>query len=840
MAFLSNLFGGGPKTTVVQSKIPEEMAPYVKEVLGDTQALYKERMGAGYTPYTGQSIADLSPDQLAAQQGITGLVGTQAPMYQEALQDYRGGREQFTPEAAQQYMSSYQQAVTDVEKRKAQEDYEQRLMPQFERQAVEAGGMSGMGSRAGVQAAIMGGQHAQRLGDIQTRGLQSAYADARRGFTEQKQRERQVGQDIAQTAPQLYGAQLKELAGQEAVGAQQQQLEQKGLDKAYADWLEEQEFPEQQLARYTSSIYGNPMLRTPSQTTTAPGIPFGQQLMGLATGWATGGFGNPFKKDRYGGGYLGDVQPREHGGYLGGLSDLPEAYRNDGGIVYRKQNGPLFQKLEDEGQTNKIKTPSIQRQPAGDAPSMPYNAPVETLDILGFNWYDKNKYLQHVNEINKASIASAHVQRQVADRINRIKEVNIELMNKYMAKYVKDNPKIEKQIVSQQSAPRTNQPAPTTNQQSVANLPLNTLKSILHKHPSYKGLFKTSGQEEITSLTKEGLYGDPQFKKVIPDKKEQEIYTGLITSLPTDFQKYALARIIGLKGLSPSAVKMQADFDAVKGKRKAALDKYLKVHETKSEQLRKDWMDLIKGTEVSRQRAGMIIAKHTSQHPEGFFPGLTDALYEIAELTDAKKEKRDAAILNVKELEFNQYKTDAELRFNYSMEDLKQLDKLKKEIRERSLAEYLEFLKSIPKMTLAELRARFKSSDERPLYEGHSASELQDLILNAFPDDPKLAGKSEYNRKFMHVAENLAREYAKGKNNEALSRDSNAKIRPGNFKEWQSEFIHSREGQKLINSAFKQLEESGNWGQTFRRRDQKKPIPLSSDVLKRLRKKLER
>ena len=324
MAFLSNLFGGGPKTTVVQSKIPEELAPYVKEALTDTQALYKQRLGEDYTPYTGQTIADLSPDQLAAQQGIKGLVGTQAPMYQESLQDFRGGREQFTPEVAQQYMSPYQQAVTDVEKRKAQEDFEQRLMPQFERQAVEAGGMSGMGSRAGVQAAIMGGQHAQRLGDIQTRGLQKAYEDARRGFTEQKQRERQVGQDIATTAPQLYGAQARELAGQEAVGAQQQQLEQKGLDRAYADWLEEREFPEQQLARYTSSVYGNPMLKTPSQTTTAPGIPFGQQLMGLATGWAYGGFKNPFARQAT----SPVMQNKEHGGYLGGLADLPASNLN--------------------------------------------------------------------------------------------------------------------------------------------------------------------------------------------------------------------------------------------------------------------------------------------------------------------------------------------------------------------------------------------------------------------------------------------------------------------------------------------------------------------------------
>ena len=54
-------------------------------------------------------------------------------------------------------MSPYQRAVTDIEKkRKAVEDFQRNIMPQFEAQAVQAGGMSGLGSRAGVQAGILG------------------------------------------------------------------------------------------------------------------------------------------------------------------------------------------------------------------------------------------------------------------------------------------------------------------------------------------------------------------------------------------------------------------------------------------------------------------------------------------------------------------------------------------------------------------------------------------------------------------------------------------------------------------------------------------------------------
>ena len=327
MGWFSKLMGGGGETgkTIVQQRLPEEISPYVKDVLKDTKTLYQQRMGEGYDPYTGQRIAGLTPQQQQAMTGIEGLVGTQAPMMQEAITGMRGGQEQFTPEAAQQYMSPYQQAVIDVEKRKAQEDFEQRLMPQFEKQAVEAGGMSGMGSRAGVQAAIMGGQQAQRLGDIQTKGLQSAYLDARRGFEQQKQRERLAATDIAKMAPELYGAQVKELSGLQQVGEAKQGLTQQGLDKSYADWLEARQFPEEQLARYQSSIYGNPSLKQMDKTTTTsvPGMGLGKSLAGLGMyGLMKGGFSNPMK-----------MISNKAGGYIGGLSSLPVVRRATNGSV---------------------------------------------------------------------------------------------------------------------------------------------------------------------------------------------------------------------------------------------------------------------------------------------------------------------------------------------------------------------------------------------------------------------------------------------------------------------------------------------------------------------------
>ena len=440
MGFLSNLFGGGPKTTLVQSKIPEELAPYVTEVNKEQQELYRRRLAERPETYQyqGQTIADLTQDQLDARGGIRGLVGSTADDYALARQGITGGDEKFktdisperidalqrgdydridptvaargvdftgaptgfTSERFQEkdiseYMNPYQRAVTDIEKRKAQEDFA-KLMPEFEKQAISMGGMSGMGSRAGVQAGLMGQKQMQRLGDLEKTGLLEAYQDAQarkaedfdkfrdqrsfeerersflkgerdyltgldignidrqrgerafdvgfdrdqqgflRGerdfekgerafeaqqFADRKKRERQQSQDLQSLAKGRYGQQMREYGALESLGADAEKRSQRGLDRSYADWLERRERPETLLGRYTSAIYGNPMLAKPSQTTTTPGVPFGQQMLGIGTAIAGAGGFNPF----FG---------AKAGATGGGIASLmPTVYRDNGGMI---------------------------------------------------------------------------------------------------------------------------------------------------------------------------------------------------------------------------------------------------------------------------------------------------------------------------------------------------------------------------------------------------------------------------------------------------------------------------------------------------------------------------
>ena len=334
----SSLFGMGRKPAyqnVVQTtKLDPTIEPYVKKALDEAEGIYDTSMEAGYLPYEGQTIADFTPEQMRAMEGLAGVVGMGKPLQDEALALARGQKEKFTGDIAQQYMSPYQQAVTDIEKREAAKDFESMIMPQFEKQAISAGGMSGLGSRAGVQASLLGQAQMQKLGDIQTKGLQSAYQDASAQFAAQKARERGLSSDLMAAAPAMLQQQMKEYGALAGVGEQKQQMGQSALDEAYFREMEKRNFPQDKLAEYTGFVYGNPLMQQKTRTTSTPyrGPSFGQQMMGLAgSAMNIYGMGGGFSPGGFSMGNLYGPQANRKGG--GGLMDLP--------VVRRQASGSL-------------------------------------------------------------------------------------------------------------------------------------------------------------------------------------------------------------------------------------------------------------------------------------------------------------------------------------------------------------------------------------------------------------------------------------------------------------------------------------------------------------------
>ena len=70
-------------TTVQSSKLPEEIAPFVTQVLEEAKAQYDIAKERGYQPYPGETIAPRTAEEDAAIAGLRGLIGTQQPYKEE-------------------------------------------------------------------------------------------------------------------------------------------------------------------------------------------------------------------------------------------------------------------------------------------------------------------------------------------------------------------------------------------------------------------------------------------------------------------------------------------------------------------------------------------------------------------------------------------------------------------------------------------------------------------------------------------------------------------------------------------------------------------------------------
>ena len=355
MGILSSLLGIGQSAptpvapqTIQTTELSKEVAPFMKDLLEKGQALYKTRTEEGFQPYTGQTLAELSPEQIQARAGLTGLVGSQAPQFAKAQELTEGVAQQMTPELAQQYMSPYQQAVTDLDKAEAQKTFERDVLPKVRQAQIGAGAFGG--TRGTMLEAQALADQQKLVGDIQTRGSQSAYQDAIRSFEAQKQREGSTGQALANLAPAAFKAQTGELGLLEQIGKEDQMRSQSALDESYKQYLQERVFPEQTLGQYQSVIAGFPSASTTRTTTTAPqpqqsglgsllgGALNAANIYGTFGGFTDGGFGSAYMKRAEG----GPVISKAFGGRIG-----------EGGFLGMTADGQnLWQKTQ-EGITNR-------------------------------------------------------------------------------------------------------------------------------------------------------------------------------------------------------------------------------------------------------------------------------------------------------------------------------------------------------------------------------------------------------------------------------------------------------------------------------------------------------
>ena len=265
---------------VTQTSIPEYAKPYVETMLGKAQALQDQP----YQAYGGQRIAEFSPMQEQAFQGVANLgpaqqIGTGTQMAGMAgLGSLNAGRNYqnmaTNPNTMGAYMSPYIQNA---------------LAPQME-EARRQSGITGQqqnaqaaqqGAFGGSRQGLVEAERARNLGTLQNQiygsGMQNAFQNAQQaqqfgstlGLQGYGQGIQAAGQ-LGQLGQQQFGQQKDALAAQQSAGAQQQAQQQQQLTQQYQDFLTQRGYPQQQLSYMSDMLRGLPMQQATQQQFTAP------------------------------------------------------------------------------------------------------------------------------------------------------------------------------------------------------------------------------------------------------------------------------------------------------------------------------------------------------------------------------------------------------------------------------------------------------------------------------------------------------------------------------------------------------------------------------------------
>jgi hypothetical protein len=279
---LDFLFGSkqAQQTSTSQVQLPDYMEKAASSLVATAGDVAKEN----FIPYTGPRLAgfsDLEQQAMAqAQQGagLGGLRGAQA---------FTATTAAGMPAAADisTYMNPYMTNVADVAARELTRRSEMQQVAN-EAQATQAGAFGG--SRADIVEAERQRNLQQGLGDIYTQAQARAFDTALKAAQTDRKTQLASGLGMAQTASAADALNAADIQRQLGIGGLQRGMDQAILDQGYNQFVQERDYPKQQLGFYSDILRGVP---TGSMTTTTGPAPQQPSLFGQIAGAGIGALG---------------------------------------------------------------------------------------------------------------------------------------------------------------------------------------------------------------------------------------------------------------------------------------------------------------------------------------------------------------------------------------------------------------------------------------------------------------------------------------------------------------------------------------------------------------------
>jgi hypothetical protein len=361
--------GNAPPSTRTSGEtvegIPKWMSDYTQGLIARANAAAAEP----YIPYGGPRIAGFTGDQQDAFGLTQENVGAYQPYVEGAAQGYAGGlgaassimseadpylqqaEGSFTDEGvAAQYMNPYIENVLARQAEESNRNLTESYIPQLQGMFTSAGTYGSRGGQGSMQDIGTKGFRdiADSLQGQQLAALTGAYEDAGTRYEGERGRYSELGRLRGALAESQAGAMytgaegmgrlgseaqrmgLTDAASLEAIGRQQQDLNQRSLDTAYGDFQEQRQLPFDRLAFMNQVVRGLPMETSSTRSDYGPAnvyqpSPLSQIIGGYGVyrglnpdGNAEGGYIEGDYEDVTGYADGGYVDPQEFG--IGGLA----------------------------------------------------------------------------------------------------------------------------------------------------------------------------------------------------------------------------------------------------------------------------------------------------------------------------------------------------------------------------------------------------------------------------------------------------------------------------------------------------------------------------------------
>ena len=337
--------GGGTNTTVQSNAPPQQFIDAYSQAVGNASNV----ASTPYTPYPGNIVAPMSPDQTGAIGTVESAQGIAAPFINNAAQHLDAATapiwndpnvQHFSPDTVRQYESPYTNDVVNATAAEFQNQNDisnQRVVGD----AISHGAWGG--DRSAVAQAINEGQNTRAQAPVLAGLRNQGYAQALQEFNTQQgaglgatQAQRwldsQAAAGMGNLGQEALGTTLTGANAQLGIGGLEQTQAQAELNVPYQQYIAQQAYPFQTAGWFSNIAEGLGGASGGTARTTTPGPSAVSQLGGLATA----GVGLAGQMGAFNG--LGSSPSFNYAGYGSGASVAPIGYAHGGTVRVHNLN----------------------------------------------------------------------------------------------------------------------------------------------------------------------------------------------------------------------------------------------------------------------------------------------------------------------------------------------------------------------------------------------------------------------------------------------------------------------------------------------------------------------